>query len=48
MEVFGIYHLGGELIPYEEFDKNEGSCQKIKPWIKRVKRRGDILPLQIG
>ncbi len=45
---FRIYHPDGELIPYEEFDKKGGSCQEKKLRIKRIKRRGDILPLQIG
>jgi hypothetical protein len=45
---FRIYNPDGELIPYEEVDKKGGSCQERKLRIKRVKRRGDILPLQIG
>jgi len=46
---YRIYHLSGEVIPYEELGKNEKTCQKKKFRIKRkIKKEGDILPLQLG
>jgi len=46
---YRIYHPSGEVIPYEEFERNERTCQKKKFRIKRkIKKEGDILPLQLG
>jgi len=46
---YRIYHPSGEVIPYEEFGRNEKTCQRKKFRIKRkIKKEGDILPLQLG
>jgi len=42
---YRIYHSSGEVIPYEEFGRNEKTCQKKKFRIKRkIKKRVTFCP----